>query len=171
MKTQKTVIALNYPSKSGLTTKDQVTGFNLYTDLCGDLQLEDTAYLSSASYQEIFGKPRAKAGKHKKILSVVRIKNRENGHAIYRRYEFNPCFSGLKDKMIALHPASLRELTIKDNSEIVGKPVEVGRGNCFCYFWNHPFHATRISMKLGVISVLLAIISIIATIVISCHCR
>lgn len=72
--------------------------------------------------------------------------------------------------MVVLHPASIRELTLNENSDIVGKTVEVGRGNCFCYFWNHPFHATRISMKLGVFSILLAIASILITIIRSCHC-
>lgn len=170
MKTQKKVIALNFPSKNGLTSKDRVTVVNLYTDLCGNPDFEDTAYLSSQSYQEIFGKPRSIVGRQRKLLSVLRIKNKETGRVIYRKYNNNPRFSGLKDEMIALHPASIRELTIENNSEIVGKPVEVGKGNYFCYYWNHPFHATRISMKLGTISVFLAILSIIITIVLSSHC-
>lgn len=94
----------------------------------------------------------------------------ESKLSIYRKYQYTPDFKGIKEDMIALHPASIRELVKEDNSEIVGKTVVVSRGNRFCYFWRHPYHATRISMKLGVPSIVLALISIIVTVITSCHC-
>ena len=49
----------------------------------------------------------------------------------------------------------------KCNADLVGGDVVVSKGSCFMYYWNHPFHATRISMRLGVVSILLALISIV----------
>ena len=170
MKTEKTLIALNFPAKNGSSITDQVNGVNIFTEKCGILDLEDAAYLSSGAYEKIFGRKRSKVGRCRKTLSVVKIYNPESGLSIYRKYQYNPDFKGINDDMVALHPASIRELVKEDNSEIVGKIVEVSKGNRFCYFWLHPYHATRISMKLGVFSIVLAIFSIIITIITSCHC-
>ncbi len=162
---KKTLIALNFPASNGSSILNQVNGVNIFTCKCGKLDLEDTAYLSSGAYENIFGKKRSKVGRCGKLLSVVKIYNPESRLSIYRKYQFNPDFQGINDDMIALHPASIRELVKEDNSEIVGKTVEVSKGNRFCYFWRHPFHATRISMKLGTFSLFLAVISIIVTII------
>ena len=170
MKSEKKLIALNYPAKNGSSIINQVIDVNIFTDECGKLDLEDTAYLSSGAYKKIFDSKRSEVRKGRKILSVIKIRNPKSGLSIYRKYQYNPDFKGINDNMIALHPASIRELVNEDNSAIVGETIEVSKGNCFCFFWHHPFHATRISMKLGFISIVLAIISIIVAIITSCHC-
>lgn len=78
---------------------------------------------------------------------------------------FNPNFIGLSNNDIALNPTSTRELcgSSFDNSDIVGKDIEVSKGCPLCYYWHHPFHATRISMKLGLVSILLAVASLVLT--------
>ena len=44
-----------------------------------------------------------------------------------------------------------------------GFKIEITKGSVFKYYWDHPFHATRISMRLGLISIVLSSISIILT--------
>ncbi|MCR4564580.1 MAG: hypothetical protein K5651_00655 [Bacteroidales bacterium] len=170
MKKQKKVIALNFPPKNSTVITDTVTGVNIFTDICGNQEYEDTAYLSSGSFSGVFGKTRSKSCRCRKLLSILRIRNKETGYVIYRKYEYNPNFNGLTDDMIALHPASIRELVEGNNAQLVGKDVEVSKGCSFCYFWNHPYHATRISMRLGIYSICLALLSIILTLILSGCC-
>lgn len=160
---KKTVIALNFPSKSGNSPINQVTGCNIFTDLCGDERQEDSVYMSTGAYKEVFGKSRKDSCRSRKRLSVVRIYSKETGKSIHRKYVYNADFSGLNDNMLALNPASIRELCGSgfENADIVGKDLCVTKGCRFMYYWNHPYHATRISMKLGVLSVLLAVVSIL----------
>lgn len=98
-----------------------------------------------------------------KRLSVVKITPENGGYAIYRKYVYNPYFKSIRNCQVALNPASIREMCGKgqSNSDLVGRDVAVSKGSCFMYYWNHPFHATRISMRLGVASILLALISIV----------
>lgn len=163
-KLSRIVVALNYvPKRIGKYPLDWVTGNNLYTTICGDPDYEDSVYMSPESYAEIIGKCRAKAGRFKRRLTVIRIFSPKTHRSIYRKFVTNPMFRGLNKTNLALHPSSIRELG--DNKEIVNSSVIVSQGSFFLFFWRHPFHATRISMKLGVFSILLAIISIILTIV------
>lgn len=48
-----------------------------------------------------------------------------------------------------------------DNDKIIVQGVEVGKGSWFRYYWDHPFHATRISCRLGVVSIGLGIVSLL----------
>ena len=158
----KKVIALNFPPKNGQGKMNSVSGSNIFTDLCGDINQEDAVYMTSKAYADVFGKSRKDSSRCRKRLSVVKIYSPITGKSIYRQYVFNLNFSGLTDDDIALNPASIRELCGPgfDNSDIVGSEIEVYKGCLFSYYWHHPFHATRISMKLGLISILLALVSI-----------
>ena len=165
------VIALNFLSSRGTHKENEVEGVNIYTDLCGNPNYEDSVYMSPAAYVNVFCKRRPKTCRHVQRLSVVKITNPENGESIYRKYVFNPFFKGIGDNDMALHPASIRELAGGgDNETVVGKHVCARKGCFFAYYWNHPFHATRISMKLGVVSIILACLSIIVTVYLSCYC-
>lgn len=48
-----------------------------------------------------------------------------------------------------------------DNDEVY---VYVTQGNKFNYFWNHPFHATRISMRLGILGIIFGVLGYILSI-------
>ena len=96
------------------------------------------------SYQSVFGESRKDASRRMKRLSVVKITPKDSGYPIYREM----CGEG------------------KSNSDLVGGEEVVSKGSCFMYYWNHPFHATRISMRLGVASILLALISIVITLLV-----
>ena len=155
---KKKLIAINFPPKNTSCALLGVQGNNLYWDKCGDEALEDSAYMSSASYREIFGKNRSRANRFMKRLAVVKIHSSKTKRSIYRKYVYSPLFAGLNNSSIALNPSSIRELG--DNDELVGRPITVSPGSVFLYYWNHPFHATRISMKLGIVSIFLALTSI-----------
>lgn len=160
---KKKVIALNYLPKNGERLENTVDGVNIYTDLCGRLDMEDSVYMIPKAFPELFGVTRSASRSQIKRLAIVRIDNEESGKKIYRKYEYNPIFKGISENMIALHPASIRELAKGSNSEVVGKELSVSKGCSFMYYWNHPFHATRISMRLGFISIALAFLSIVIT--------
>lgn len=164
----KTVIALNFLPKGNTHPIDEVDGVNIYTPICGDELQEDCAYMLPKSYEEIFGKKRSESNRHKRRLSVVKITNSDMHTSIYRKYVFSTRFTGMKEADIVLHPSSIRELS--ENEKIVGNKVQVRPGCALCYYWNHPLHATRISAKLGIISVALALLSILLTIILSCPC-
>lgn len=163
------VVALNFPPKGHTLPLDVVVGNNLYTeDIYEDESLQDSVFMSSKSYSSIFGESRSESNCYKRRLAVVRIKSITTHKSIYRKYVFSPKYEGLDDNNLALHPSSIRELG--NNNEIVGSDVIVSPGSALLYYWRHPFHATRISTKLGVCSIILGILSIILTIVMSCCC-
>lgn len=164
------VVSLNMPPKTGGVKLNEVQddGKNLYVERIQEESLEDSVYMSPLSYKAIFNKKRSDDTGSRRRLAVVKITSPLTRRSIYRKYVFCQDYSGITDKNLALHPSSIRELG--DNETIVGSDVIVSRGCVLCYFWKHPFHATRISTKLGIISILLAIISIAITIVLSCHC-
>lgn len=85
MKTNKTVITLNYPPKGNTHPIDEVDGVNIYTPICGEELQEDCAYMLPKSYEEIFGKKRSESNRHKRRLCVVKITNSDTHTSIYRK--------------------------------------------------------------------------------------
>ncbi len=123
--------------------------------------LEDSALFSSNNYKRIFGKKRSQSCRNKKLLSVVKIKY--NKHSIYRKYLYESLIQGINGDVVGLTPASIRELTEDSNTSVVGKEVTVSKACTFFYYWYHPFHATRISFRLGFPSLILGIIAFITS--------
>lgn len=118
---------------------------------------DDVAFLNNRIYSKIFGEKRAESSDEQKLLSVVKITY--GGKSIHRAYRCSP---KLRKDEVALSANSQRLLFGKiDNAG----EVTITKGSKFIYFWNHPFHATRISMRLGVYSVILAILSTILAII------
>lgn len=118
---------------------------------------DDVAFLNNRTYSAIFGEKRADSSNEKKLLSVVKITC--DGKSIHRAYR---CSANMKKKSVALTQNSQRLLF---GSLTNADYVTISKGSKFIYFWNHPFHATRISMRLGVYSVALAIVSIIISVI------
>ena len=97
----------------------------------------------------------------KKLLSVVKIEY--GGKTIYRRYQAKTC-SGFKSDMFAISPNSWRMLS--DNNHCpTTNCVSISSGNKFCYYWNHPFQATRLTVRLGLIGIVLTLLLSIAGII------
>lgn len=125
---------------------------------------DDTIFLWKDHYKAIFGETRGTSSASKKLLSVVKITYTDKNNkkrSIHRAYRTDKC---MNSKTIGITYNSLR-LLADDIEDII--VVEVSKGCCMSYFWNHPFHATRISTRLGVISIALSIISILMSL---CQC-
>ena len=118
---------------------------------------DDVAFLNNRIYSKILGEKRAESCDEQKLLSVVKIAC--GGKSIHRAYR---CAATMTMDTVALSKNSQRLLfgSLSNADE-----VTITKVSKFIYFWNHPFHATRISMRLGVYSVILAILSTILAII------
>ena len=126
---------------------------------------EDCAYLSPALYKKIFGKKRSEDCEGRKRLAVVKIISNATGRTIYRQY----CGLNLPtnpNPIVAISQRSLRLLSDDDDAKVLDSTVTVKKGCKLCYYWEHPCHATRISTIFGVISIILAIVATVISIVV-----
>lgn len=125
----------------------------------------DTVILAGCDFKEIFGKTKAESPMWTKRLPVVKIAF--NGKSIHRRfYGNNDLGKEVRDKeyvgvYAALNYSSLYELVDDKPDTIKGKTVQISKGCRLPYYWNHPFHATRISFRLGLISISIAVVSLL----------
>lgn len=115
---------------------------------------EDCVIMTSHNYYNVFGKHRKKSSKGMKLLSVVKLSY--NGKSIYRQY-LGKAVAGFTDDMIAITPRSWR-LLCDESLCPTKKCVTISSGSKFMYYWFHPFHATRVSMRMGIISILISFI-------------
>ena len=123
-------------------------------------ELDDCVIIHKDVYKQIFGKTRKTSSNEKKLLSVVKISY--NDRSIHRAFKTN---YAITKKKIALTYNSLRLLS-EAPDEV--ENVEISKGCRFAYFWYHPFHATRISMRIGVISVIIGLVGVILSIISLC---
>lgn len=125
---------------------------------------DDLALLRTSDYQERFGKRRYKDNRKRKILAVVKITNPETRMSIYRAYRGD---RAICNGQVGLTSNSLRLLS--DDSGASSMPtLEITKGCELLYFWKHPFHATRISMKLGTWGIIAGAIRTIISCFVSC---
>lgn len=73
---------------------------------------------------------------------------------------------GFTDKYAALTINSVAKLGVKSELHKNQVEINISRSNWLFYFWNHPFHVTRVSMRIGILSLIASIISIILAIII-----
>lgn len=132
----------------------------------------DTIILAGCDFEAIFKTTKAKSSIWIKRLPVVKISF--NGRTIHRRFYGNNDL-GEKDKngkstgkYAALNYSSLYELVDDKPDTIKGHTVQISKGRRLPYYWYHPFHATRISFRLGFISIVFAAVSLLLSIFCSC---
>ena len=116
----------------------------------------DKVILNGDLFKDLYGTTRNKASDSEKLLSVIKITSKD-GKSIHRAFFGKKGISGFNKKDIALTANSIRLLSSDGRPEHIDE-VWVSKGNKFCYYWNHPYHATRISMKLGIYSICIAIV-------------
>lgn len=119
---------------------------------------QDVVWFNNKQYKLIFGKTRA-IDSDNKLLAIVRItyKNR----TIRRRYLCDLYNVPLGNSDLGLTSESVRILF--DNSSESVKKVKVKKGNwidLIIYYWTHPFHATRISFKVGFPALIISVVSL-----------
>lgn len=128
----------------------------------------DTVILAGCDFEAIFKTTKAKSPMWTKRLPIVKISFK--GKSIHRRfYGNNDLGKKGKDRKhvgeyAALNYSSLYELVGENPDEIKGKTVQISKGRRLPYYWNHPFHATRISFRLGLISIIIAVVSLLLSI-------
>lgn len=123
---------------------------------------QDVAWFKNDQYCELFGVKRSQDQKNK-LLAIVRLDF--CGRKIRRRYKCENLL-GLNSDRIGLTSESVRIL-FDDIQNPSSDQILVTKGNLWdivMYYWNHPFHATRISFRIGLPSLLLGIVSIILSI-------
>lgn len=144
----------SYTKEGALKYANKLSGNTYYLSERGCIgDYEDLALLPNKAYSELFSVKRGEDTLRRKRLAIVRICY--NGISIYRAYRGMNVGWG----NVGLTPSAIRYFGA-DNDEIIGKKVQVSRGWWFPYYWDHPFHATRISCRLGVVSVGLGLISL-----------
>ncbi len=121
-------------------------------------EYDDKVLIFGQNYESLFGTPRKNASSGLKRLSVVKISTKD-GTSIHRAFLGS---NGLKGNQVALSPNSIRLLASKTEPDYIDE-VTISKGSEFLYFWNHPYHATRISMRLGMIGILATIVLSILT--------
>ena len=70
---------------------------------------------------------------------------------------------GLQDNRVGLTSESIRIL-FDDLKDVSKEEIKISKGNMWdmiLFYWNHPFHATRISFKVGLPALLISVISLI----------
>ena len=129
---------------------------------CGYVESnQDVAWFNSQQYkdEELFGIKRS-LDKKNKLLAIVRLEY--NGRIIRRRYQTDNTL-GLTDTQVGLTSESARIL-FDDIPDVSKEVVKVSKGNVrdtIMFYWDHPFHATRISFKVGLPSLLIGLFSLI----------
>ena len=124
---------------------------------------EDVAWFDNKQYSKIFNIKRSKDHKNK-LLAIVRLEYQDRG--IRRRYKYNPVLR-LNNDQLGLTSESIRIL-FDDMPDISKEIIKVSMGNIWdtiMFYWDHPFHATRISFKIGIISLITGVISIFISVI------
>ena len=124
--------------------------------------VQDVAWFKSSEYKNVFGQVR-NLDKANKLLAIVRIEY--NGRKIWRRYLCDMQL-GLCNDEIGLTSESIRILF--DAQAPLNEEVLVVKGNFFdsiMFYWNHPFHATRISTRIGLPSLLISLVSLVLALI------
>ena len=120
---------------------------------------QDVAWFHTSEYEKLFGKKRS-LDKKNKLLAIVRLEYKSR--AIRRRYQYDSTLH-LTSNQVGLTSESARIL-FDDVPDVSKEVVKVSKGNIWdtvMFYWDHPFHATRISFKVGLPSLLIGLLSLI----------
>lgn len=126
---------------------------------------EELVFLQPKDFELIFGK---KDGDSKnKVLPVVKITNPHNGKYVYRAFRTSSEIRGFKDYAGMTYTAIKQ---ISDNRDELQSldTVLISKGRCIPFYWNHPNIATRIAIRMGAISIILGIISLVPSYIMPC---
>jgi len=119
-------------------------------------EMDDKACFQSNVYEEIFGEKKKKISYRKKRLSVVKLTS--NGRSIHRLY-YSVSTSDFTSNFVALTPNSIEALYDADGNAPTYTSVE--KGNKLIFYIQHPNYAIRISVRMGLLSIFLGVLSIL----------
>ena len=155
MKAYKKVASILPLNASG---SSYLNGDNLYlNDISRVSDADEDVVLYSNVYEEIFGITRKLEKDTNKRLAIVKIS--ANGKSIHRAFR---SVAGMTNDYAGLTANSLRLLN--DSMGNDPKEVELSPGSRLPFYWYHPDKAIRISIKLGLLSVILGSLSIVISV-------
>ena len=109
------------------------------------------------TYSDIFGPKKKDSTQVKQRLSVIKISNGKR--KIFRQYAGRAI--PINKKSVGLSPNSWQQLCMDSSKD---KEVVVCKSWWFPFFWNHSNSATRVSFRIGIIGLALAIVGIVVSI-------
>ena len=143
-----------------LNTNANITVPNIVAYDEPTIDLEARALFNSKdTYQKIFGPKKKDSSQAKQRLSVVRIAKEKR--KIFRQYSGRAISFGKSiesSKCVGLSPNSWQQLCLDSCND---KEVVVSKSWWFPFFWNHSNSATRVSFRVGMMGLALAIVGII----------
>ena len=121
----------------------------------------ELAFLRGEDFKEIFGEYNADYGSS---LAVVKITNPITGMSVHRLFRTCPDLN-LPDGVnyVALTYTSLLRLSNSRESFKSMNQLIISKGCKWLYYWNHPFPATKVSVRLGVIGIMLSLVGIVVS--------
>ncbi|MBQ7741429.1 MAG: hypothetical protein IJT90_00665 [Bacteroidaceae bacterium] len=112
-------------------------------------------YLCGRDFREIFGTRHGDSLKYSRTIPVVKISRGKK--RIYRQFR---CLNIQGFSQYAgLSYTSLLGISYSNEDMKNINTVELSPGNILSYYSNHPFHATRVSFQIGIISIIISFLS------------
>lgn len=127
---------------------------------CFTSDCDCVVYCEGKDFLRIFGNRRANT-KYKRTPPIVKVTNPKTGNSIHRVYRMG---KNCPDNTCALSYFSLLEL-INNNDDMkrLGR-VLLSKGSLWKYYWYHPFHATKVTTRLGILSMVIGLLSLLISI-------
>jgi hypothetical protein len=127
------------------------------------LEFEDKALLENREYENIFGRAFRQDGYKPQRRGIVRIAS--EGRVIYRMFRSGNTL-GVKGGRVALTAGSLLILGInvaRTESSSVSITAASPLFGKFLFYWNHPTHSVRLTYKLAIWGILVAVVLAVPT--------
>lgn len=115
-------------------------------------------YTSNDIHEKVFGEKAGSITKYPWKKRIIKITSKATKLSVYRIWRGVPAYVTSKDILYIDNNAKYSLINDRNNNEV---EVVLSKGCRFGYYWNHFDNATRVSFKLGFVSVILGIISLI----------
>lgn len=121
------------------------------------IEYEELVFLQPSDFKEIFGEE--DRNRKNKYLPIVKITNPRNGEHVYRLFRKSNEIHGF-EKYAGVSFSAINKITDNSDEFETLDIVLLSKGSRIPFYWCHPNHATKIAVRMGVISIALGIISI-----------
>lgn len=130
-----------------------------FTNSCKTEEITDLWTFSTTNevYHELFGVHVNKQKKYPWARKIVKIHSKNTNLSLYRIWKGLPPFIEGRD---ILYIDKKSKQSLVDNNDCFAEIV-LSKGNKLFFYWNHFDNATRISFKLGFLSVALGVLSLV----------
>ena len=117
-----------------------------------------SVYTSNDVYKKIFNKRLKNEKKYPWTRKILKIYSKDTKISIYRIWRGVPPFLQNSKDILFIDKNAKYSLTLPNHNQA---DIVLSKGNKFLFYWYHYDNATRVSFKLGFVSVMLGIISIV----------